>query len=65
MINSKSSTLPASEPQNANASSICSVSTSIAKKVSKYSMFPVLGFPNGFHGSMVSFHDSANSGDIT
>ncbi len=65
MINSRSSILPATQPQNANASSICSVPVSITKKVSKYSMFPVLGLPIGLHGSMVSFRDSAKPGDIT
>lgn len=65
MINARSSILPATEPQKAKASSTCLVPASIAKKVSKYSMFPVLGLPIGFHGSMVSFRDSSNSGDIT
>ena len=64
MINSRSSILPVSQQQNANASS-SSVPVSFPKKVSKYSMFPVLGLPIGFHGSMVSFRDSTNFGDIT
>ena len=64
MINSRSSILPVSQQQNAKASS-SSVPVSFPKKVSKYSMFPVLGLPIGFHGSMVSFLDSAKPGDIT
>jgi hypothetical protein len=64
MINSRSSILPESQQQNAKASS-SSVPVSFPKKVSKYSMFPVLGLPIGFHGSMVSFRDSTNFGDIT
>ena len=64
MINSRSSILPVSQQQNAKASS-SSVPVSFPKKVSKYSMFPVLGLPIGFHGSMVSFRDSTNFGDIT
>lgn len=65
IINSRLSTLPVTvtQPRKTKSSLLFPVATK-DKKVAMYSIFPVLALPPGLHGSMVSFRDSATSGDI-